>query len=126
MNYEEIMARIQKGDSAEDIVKEFNANVRKAQEAVAAQEAAKKADDAKSKKLDEIAMAIAHALNEYVALAGLDCEKLRGVEVRELLDKFLPVLDSLKSIEVYTTKATPKSIADADREIAKWLKSLGW
>ena len=76
MNYEEIMARIQKGDSAEDIVKEFNANVRKAQEAVAAQEAAKKADDAKSKKLDEISVAIAHALNEYVALAGIDCEKM--------------------------------------------------
>ena len=126
MNYEEIMARIQKGDSAEDIVKEFNANVRKAQEAMAAQEAAKKADDAKSKKLDEISVAIAHALNEYVALADIDCEKMRGSEVRELLDKFLPVLDSLKDIHVYTAKATPKRIADADREIAKWLKSLGW
>ena len=118
MNYEEIVARIQKGDSAEDIVKEFNANVRKAQEAVAAQ----KADDAKSKKLDEISIAIAHALNEYAAVAGLECEKLRGSEVRELLDKFMPVLDSLKDFEVKVSKYPAKK--SVDDVFADWFKFL--
>ena len=126
MNYEEIAAMLAAGKSADEIAKEFTEALNKASAEQKAAEEAKKVDEAKSKKLDEISVAIAHALNEYVALAGIDCEKMRGVEVRELLDKFLPVLDSLKDIKVYTTKTTPKRIADADREIAKWLKSLGW
>ena len=113
MNYEEIMARIQKGDSAEDIVKEFHENVRKAQETVAAEAAAAKANEAKSKKMDEISKAIAHALNEYAIVAGIPDVKLRGAEVRTILDEFLPVIEQFKNVKVHVAKAEPKKAKTA-------------
>lgn len=112
MNYEEIVARIKKGEDAEAIVKEFTDNINKAQKEVAAakEEAAK--NEAKSQKMDQIAVAIAHALNDYARLAGIEeFDALRGAEVRDLLDKFLPVLESIKDIKVYTTTTTPKKKA---------------
>ena len=135
MTYEEIMARIQKGDSAEDIVKDFNASLLKAQEAVAAEEAAKAKNDAKSKKMDEISIAIAHALNEYAHLAGVDFDPMRGAEVREMLDQFLPVIESLKGIKVYVANgdAKPAKAAVAkkilrtpDDIFSAFFKENGW
>ena len=133
MTYEEIVARIQKGDSAEDIVKEFNASLHKAQEAVAAEEAAKAKDEAKSKKMDEISIAIAHALNEYARIGGIDCEPLRGAEVREMLDQFLPVVESLKNIKVYVANGdkplkavTKKAIRTPEDIFSAFFKENGW
>ena len=128
MNYEEIVARIKKGEDAEAIVKEFTDNINKAQKEVAAakEEAAK--NEVKNKKMDEISIAIAHALNEYARLAGIEeFEALRGAEVRDLLDKFLPVLESIKDIKVYTTKTTPKKIksikASKPEDVFNWFFS---
>ena len=128
MNYEEIVARIKKGEDAEAIVKEFTDNINKAQKEVAAakEEAAK--NEAKSQKMDQIAVAIAHALNDYARLAGIEeFEALRGAEVRDLLDKFLPVLESIKDIKVYTTKTTPKKIksikASKPEDVFNWFFS---
>lgn len=128
MNYNDIVARIQKGENPEDIVKEFTDNINKAQKEVAAAKEAEAKADAKSKKLDEIAVAIAHALNEYMLVSGIDAEKLRGVEVRELLDKFLPVMDWLKNIDIKVSTSAPKAIplTNADRAIANWLKNFNW
>ena len=125
MNYEEIMARIQKGDSAEDIVKEFHENVRKAQETVAAETAAAKANEAKSKKMDEISKAIAHALNEYAVLAGIPDVKLRGAEVRSILDEFLPVIEQFKDIKIHVAKAEPKKMKSIDDVFVDFFKSMG-
>lgn len=133
MTYEEIMARIQKGDSAEDIVNDFNASLQKAQAAVAAEEAAKAKNDAKSKKMDEISIAIAHALNEYAHVAGIDCDPLRGAEVREMLDQFLPVVESLKNIKVYVANGdkplkavAKKSIRTPEDIFSAFFKENGW
>ena len=125
MNYEEIMARIQKGDSAEDIVKEFHENVRKAQETVAAEAKAAKASEAKSKKMDEISVAIAHALNEYAVVAGIPDVKLRGSEVRDILDEFLPVIDQFKNIKIHVAKAEPKKMKSIDDVFVDFFKSMG-
>ena len=125
MNYEEIMARIQKGDSAEDIVKEFHENVRKAQETVAAEAKAAKASEAKSKKMDEISVAIAHALNEYAIVAGIPDVKMRGAEVRSILDEFLPVIEQFKDIKIHVAKAEPKKMKSIDDVFADFFKSLG-
>ena len=108
MNYEEIAAMLAAGKSADDIAKEFTDALNRAAAERKAAEEAKAKDEAKSKKLDEISIAIAHALNEYVRVAGIEADAIRGAEVRELLDKFLPVMESIKNISVYTTKATPK------------------
>lgn len=128
MNYEEIMARIQKGENPEAIVKEFTDNMNKAQKEIAAAKEAEAKADAKSKKLDEIAVAIAHALNEYVMVSGIDAEKLRGAEVRELLDKFLPLMDWIKNIDIKVSTSAPKAIPmnNADKVIANWLKNFNW
>ena len=113
MNYNDIVARIKKGEDPEAIVKEFTDNINKAQKEVAAEAEAAKASEAKSKKMDEISMAIAHALNEYAAVAGIPDVKLRGAEVRKILDEFLPVIEQLKDIKIHVAKAEPKKAKTA-------------
>ena len=108
MNYEEIIARIQKGENPETIVKEFTDNINKAQAEVAAAKEAEAKNEAKSKKMDEISIAIAHALNEYAVMAGIPDVKLRGAEVRKILDEFLPVIEQLKDIKIHVAKTEPK------------------
>ena len=114
MNYNDIAAMLAAGKSADEIAKEFTDALNKATAQQKAAEEAKKAEDAKSKKLDEISMAIAHALNEYAAVAGVEMEKMRGAEVRELLDKFLPVMDWLKNVEVKVSTSVPKKLSSFD------------
>jgi molecular chaperone GrpE (heat shock protein) len=107
MNHEEFVSRILAGESPEDII----AAVQKAADEVRVAAEAKAKDEAKSKKLDEISMAIAHALNDYAHVAGIeDFEALRGAEVRQLLDEFLPVMESIKGIKVHVAKADPKAV----------------
>ena len=128
MSYEDIVARIQNGENAEDIVKEFTDSINKAQKEVAAAKEAEAKKELKSKKLDEISMTIANALNEYIVVSGVEAEKLRGTEVRELLDKFLPLMDWVKNINIKVSTSTPKAISmnDADKIITNWLKKFNW
>lgn len=128
MNYNDIIARIQKGESADAIAKEFTDNLNKAQAEIKKQEEAKKTADAKSKKLDEISIAVAHALNEYIKVAGIEgAEQVRGSDVREILDEFLPLFKSLKNVEVKVSNIdTPKALKSADKILSNWLKELGW
>ena len=125
MNYEEIIARIQKGEDPEAIVKEFTDNMNKAQaEMAAAKEAAAK-NEAKSKKMDEISIAIAHALNEYAVVAGIPDVKLRGAEVRTILDEFLPVIEQFKNVKIHVAKAEPKKMKSIDDVFTDFFKSMG-
>jgi hypothetical protein len=113
MNYNDIAAMLAAGKSAEEIAKEFTDALNKAAaEQKAAEEAAKK-DEAKSKKMDEISIAIAHALNEYAVVAGIPDVKLRGAEVRKILDEFLPVIEQLKDIKIHVAKTEPKKAKTA-------------
>ena len=125
MNYEEIIARIQKGENPEAIVKEFTDNMNKAQAEVAAAKEAEAKNEAKSKKMDEISIAIAHALNEYAVVAGIPDVKLRGAEVRSILDEFLPVIESLKNVKVHVAKANPKKTKSIDDVFTDFFKSMG-
>ena len=125
MNYEEIIARIQKGEDPEAIVKEFTDNMNKAQAEVAAAKEAEAKNEAKSKKMDEISMAIAHALNEYAVVAGIPDVKLRGAEVRTILDEFLPVIEQFKNVKVHVTKTSPKKAKSIDDVFTDFFKSMG-
>lgn len=125
MNYEEIIARIQKGEDPEAIVKEFTDNMNKAQAEVAAAKEAEAKNEAKSKKMDEISMAIAHALNEYAVVAGIPDVKLRGSEVRAILDEFLPVIEQFKNVKVHVAKVNPKKTKSVDDVFTDFFKSLG-
>lgn len=129
MNYNDIVARIQKGENPEDIVKEFTDNMNKAQAEVRAANEVKAKEDAKSKKKDEIAVAIAHALNEYIAISGIEAEKLRGAEVRELLDEVLPFIDALKNVKIHVANAAPKvqnKIKSVDDIFGDFFKEMNW
>lgn len=125
MNYNDIVARIKKGEDPEAIVKEFTDNINKAQAEVAAAKEAEAKNEAKSKKMDEISIAIAHALNEYAVVAGIPDVKLRGAEVRSILDEFLPVIESLKDVKVHVAKAEPKKMKSIDDVFADFFKSMG-
>ena len=125
MNYNDIVARIKKGEDPEAIVKEFTDNMNKAQaEMAAAKEAAAK-NEAKSKKMDEISIAIAHALNEYAVVAGIPDVKLRGAEVRSILDEFLPVIEQFKNVKIHVAKAEPKKMKSIDDVFTDFFKSMG-
>lgn len=125
MNYEEIIARIQKGENPEAIVKEFTDNMNKAQAEVAAAKEAAAKNEAKSKKMDEISIAIAHALNEYAVVAGIPDVKLRGAEVRTILDEFLPVIEQFKNVKIHVAKAEPKKMKSIDDVFTDFFKSMG-
>lgn len=125
MNYNDIVARIKKGETPEAIVKEFTDNMNKAQKEIAAEAEAAKVSEAKSKKMDEISIAIAHALNEYAVVAGIPDVKLRGAEVRQILDEFLPVIEQVKNIKIHVAKAEPKKMKSIDDVFTDFFKSMG-
>ena len=125
MNYNDIVARIKQGENPEAIVKEFTDNMNKAQAEVAAAKEAEAKNEAKSKKMDEISIAIAHALNEYAVVAGIPDVKLRGAEVRSILDEFLPVIENFKNIKVHVAKAEPKKMKSIDDVFTDFFKSMG-
>ena len=125
MNYNDIVTRIKNGEDPEAIVKEFTDNMNKAQKEIAAEAEAAKASEAKSKKMDEISMAIAHALNEYAIVAGIPDVKLRGAEVRSILDEFLPVIEQFKNVKIHVAKAEPKKMKSIDDVFTDFFKSMG-
>jgi len=125
MNYNDIVARIKKGEDPEAIVKEFTDNMNKAQKEIAAEAEAARASEAKSKKMDEISMAIAHALNEYAIVAGIPDVKLRGAEVRTILDEFLPVIEQFKNVKIHVAKTESKKMKSIDDVFTDFFKSMG-
>ena len=125
MNYNDIAAMLAAGKSADEIAKEFTDALNKATAEQKAAEETAKANEAKSKKMDEISMAIAHALNEHAVAAGIPDVKLRGAEVRDILDEFLPVIESLKDVKIHVAKADPKKIKSIDDIFTDFFKSIG-
>jgi hypothetical protein len=92
---------------------------------VAAAKEAEAKNEAKSKKMDEISIAIAHALNEYAVVAGIPDVKLRGAEVRTILDEFLPVIEQFKNVKIHVAKANPKKTKSIDDVFTDFFKSMG-
>lgn len=123
MNYNDIVARIQKGEKVEDIASEMTSMLNKAQEEVKAQEAKKVAAAEQDTKLNEIADRIAVALQDYLTLMGIDTEGLTGAEVRDMLDEFAPLMNKVKNLKVKIEKAPLDSPEDV---FGKWFKMMNW
>ena len=123
MNYNDIVARIQKGEKVEDIASEMTSMLNKAQEEVKAQEAKKVAAAEQDTKLNEIADRIAIALQDYLTLMGIDAEGLTGAEVRDMLDEFAPLMNKVKNLKVKIEKAPLDSPEDV---FGKWFKMMNW
>ena len=123
MNYNDIVARIQKGEKVEDIASEMTSMLNKAQEEVKAQEAKKVAAAEQDTKLNEIADRIAVALQDYLTLMGSDAEGLTGAEVRDMLDEFAPLMTKIKNLKVKIEKAPANSPEDV---CGKGFKMMNW
>ena len=125
MNYNDIAAMLAAGKTTDEIAKEFTDALNKAAAEQKAAEEAAKANEAKSKRMDEISIAIAHALNEYAVVANIPDIKLRGAEVRSILDEFLPVIEQFKNVKVHVAKVNPKKTKSVDDVFTDFFKSLG-
>ena len=105
MNFEEIKARLQNGESLDTIAQEMEDMLNQANAFVEEQ----KVKSEKDSHLDSLAGTIADAANEYVHLASPDAEfEVDAVTIREALDEMLPFIDMFKNISVKVTSVPVK------------------
>ena len=144
----EILARLQDGDSAEDLAAEMskalNAAEAKFQEAKEQAERAK-AQERKEKDLNDLAEIILDAIDQYVRIQSPEAMDNEGVdmtvaEFREILDNLLDTMVKMKDLfgdfamefaptSFKAPKAEPKApkkLKSADDKIADFLKRMGW
>ena len=131
-NSADILARLRKGETPEDIANEMTNALNEAQDTLKAEEAKAVQEKEKNKQLDALAARIATDVNEYLeAIAGIkltDEERMTGEEVRELADGLSPMLDMLKDAKI-TVKKTPHTktvkIQSPEAVFAKFFKDMG-
>ena len=128
MNFEEIKARLQNGESLDTIAQEMEDMLNQANAFVQEE----KVKSEKESRLDSLADTIAAAATEYMHLTCPDVDfEVSGAEMREALNEMLPLLDMFKNISVKVTsvpvkvkhtasnpKTTPEDV------FAKFFKSL--
>lgn len=121
MNFEEIKARLQNGESLDTIAQEMEDMLNQANAFVAEQ----KVKNEKDSRLDSLAGTIADAANEYVHLASPDADfEVDAATIRESLDEMLPLIDMLKNITVKVTSVPVKAKNTPEDVFAKFFKSL--
>lgn len=128
----DILARLRKGETPEDIANEMTNALNEAQDTLKAEEAKAVQEKEKNKQLDALAARIAADVNAYLeAAAGIkltDEERMTGEEVRELTDSLSPMLDMLKDAKI-TVKKTPHTktvkIQSPEAVFAKFFKDMG-
>ena len=128
----DILARLRKGETPEDIANEMTNALNEAQDTLKAEEAKAVQEKEKNEQLDALAARIAADVNEYLeAAAGIkltDEEHMTGEEVRDLADELSPLLDLLKDMKV-SVKKTPHTktvkIQSPEAVFAKFFKDIG-
>ena len=131
-NSADILARLRKGETPEDIANEMTNALNEAQDTLKAEEAKAVQEKEKNKQLDALAARIAADVNEYLEVAAgiklTDEERMTGEEVRELADELSPMLDMLKDAKI-TVKKTPHTktvkIQSPEAVFAKFFKDMG-
>ena len=131
-NSADILARLRKGETPDDIANEMANALNAAQDALKAEEAKAVQEKEKNEQLDKLAARIAADVNEYLEVAaGIDLtdeERMTGEEVRELADGLSPLLDLLKAMKI-TVKKTPHSktvkVHSPEAVFAKFFKDMG-
>ena len=128
----DILARLRKGETPEDIANEMTNALNEAQDTLKAEEAKAVQEKEKNEQLDALAARIATDVNEYLeAAAGIkltDEERMTGEEVRDLANELSPLLDLLKNMKV-SIKKTPHTktvkIQSPEAVFAKFFKDMG-
>ena len=131
-NSADILARLRKGETPDDIANEMANALNEAQDALKAEEAKAVQEEEKNKQLDALAARIADDVSEYLEVAAgiklTDEERMTGEEVRELADELSPLLDLLKNMKV-SVKKTPHTktvkIQSPEAVFAKFFKDMG-
>ena len=131
-NSADILARLRKGETPDDIANEMAEALNAAQDALKAEEAKAVQEKEKDEQLDKLAARIAADVNEYLEVAAgielADEERMTAEEVRELTDSLSPLLDMLKNMKVSVTK-TPHTktvkIHSPEAVFAKFFKDMG-
>ena len=131
-NSADILARLRKGETPDDIANEMANALNEAQDTLKAEEAKAVQEKEKSKQLDKLAARIAADVNEYLEVAAgvnlADEERMTGEEVRELTEGLTPLLDLLKDMKI-TVKKTPHSktvkVRSPEAVFAKFFKDMG-
>ena len=128
----DILARLRKGETPDDIANEMANALNAAQDALKAEEAKAVQEKEKDEQLDKLAARIAADVNEYLEVAAgvnfTDEERMTAEEVRELTEGLTPLLDLLKDMKI-TVKKTPHSktvkIHSPEAVFAKFFKDMG-
>ena len=128
----DILARLRKGETPEDIANEMANALNAAQDTLKAEEAKAVQEKEKDEQLDKLAARIAADINEYLEVAaGVelgDEERLTAEEVRELTEGLTPLLDLLKDMKI-TVKKTPHfktvKVRSPEAVFAKFFKDMG-
>ena len=131
-NSADILARLRKGETPDDIANEMANALNEAQDALKAEEAKAVQEEEKNKQLDALAARIADDVSEYLeVVAGIkltDEERMTGEEVRDLANELSHLLDLLKNMKV-SVKKTPHTktvkIQSPEAVFAKFFKDMG-
>ena len=131
-NSADILARLRKGETPEDIANEMTNALNEAQDTLKAEEAKAVQEKEKNEQLNALAARIADDVSEYLEVAAgiklTDEERMTGEEVRELADGLSPLLDLLKNMKV-SVKKTPHTktvkIQSPEAVFAKFFKDMG-
>ena len=131
-NSADILARLRKGETPDDIANEMANALNEAQDALKAEEAKAVQEKEKNKQLDALAARIADDVSEYLEVAAgiklTDEERMTGEEVRDLANELSPLLDLLKHMKV-SVKKTPHTktvkIQSPEAVFAKFFKDMG-
>ena len=128
-NSADILARLRKGETPDDIANEMANALNEAQDALKAEEAKVVQEKEKNEHLNALAARIADDVSEYLEVAAgiklTDEERMTGEEVRDLADELSPLLDLLKNMKV-SVKKTPHTktvkIQSPEAVFAKFFK----
>lgn len=131
-NSADILARLRKGETPDDIANEMANALNEAQDALKAEEAKAVQEKEKNEQLNALAARIAADVDEYLEVAAgiklTDEERMTGEEVRELADELSPLLDLLKDMKI-SVKKTPHTktvkIQSPEAVFAKFFKDMG-
>ncbi len=131
-NSADILARLRKGETPDDIANEMANALNEAQDTLKAEEAKAVQEKEKNKQLDALAARIADDVSEYLEVAAgiklTDEERMTGEEVRDLANELSPLLDLLKNMKV-SVKKTPHTktvkIQSPETVFAKFFKDMG-
>ena len=144
MNVDEILARLQNGETMDDIAADISKALTAAEQKFQEEKEKKAAEAAaleEEAKLNDLAETILLAIEEYVSVKCPEATDAEGIdmevaEFREMLDDFLDTIVTMKGLfggfaapafkVPKTEPKAPKKVKTADDKIADFLKTMGW